>query len=80
MLPSAEAEFVSHGHEEFFIVLRGEVVCLLKIPDGLVSLRPQIPHRLHAAGPDAASIHLPYSGYGATDAESDTFLRRMVVR
>jgi transcriptional regulator with XRE-family HTH domain/quercetin dioxygenase-like cupin family protein len=81
VLPSAEAEFVSHGHEEFFFVLRGEVACLLKTPDGLVSERlgpgdcmylwSHMPHCLRAAGPDAAeSIHLLYSGYGATDGQS----------
>jgi transcriptional regulator with XRE-family HTH domain/quercetin dioxygenase-like cupin family protein len=81
LLPSAEAKFVSHGHEEFFFVLRGDVECLLKTPEGPVRERlgpgdcmylwSHMPHCLRAAGPEAAeSIHLLYSGYGATDGHS----------
>jgi transcriptional regulator with XRE-family HTH domain/oxalate decarboxylase/phosphoglucose isomerase-like protein (cupin superfamily) len=78
VLPSDSPEFVSHGHEEFFFVLRGEVECLLKTPDGLVSERlgpgdcmylwSHLPHCIRAAGnAPAESVHLIYSGYGATD-------------
>lgn len=81
MLPSAEIDFVSHGHEEFFFVLRGEVECLLKTPDGVVSERlgpgdcmylwSHLPHCLRAAGSEVAeSIHLLYSGYGTTEARA----------
>lgn len=80
VLPAAEPEFVSHGHEEFFFVQRGEIECLLKTPDGLVSERlgpgdcmylwSHLPHCIRTAGDEPAeSIHLLYSGYGATDGE-----------
>jgi transcriptional regulator with XRE-family HTH domain/uncharacterized cupin superfamily protein len=81
--PAAEPEFVSHGQEEFFFVQRGEIECLLKTPDGLVSERlgpgdcmylwSHLPHCIRTAGDEPAeSIHLLYSGYGYTDREPGT--------
>lgn len=78
LLPSTQSEFVSHGHQEFFVVQRGEVECLLKTPEGLVSERlgpgdcmyiwSRLPHCIHAAGDaPAESIHLLYTGYDTID-------------
>lgn len=79
--PSTESDFVSHGHEEFFFVLRGEVECLLRTPEGLLTERlgpgdcmylwSYLPHCIRAAGHEVAeSIHLLYSGYGTTEGKS----------
>jgi transcriptional regulator with XRE-family HTH domain/mannose-6-phosphate isomerase-like protein (cupin superfamily) len=75
-----DLQFICHHHEEFFFVLRGEVECLLRTPDGLVSeiLSPgdcmyfwsYLPHCIRSTSSQAAScIHTLYSAQGATDSE-----------
>jgi transcriptional regulator with XRE-family HTH domain/uncharacterized cupin superfamily protein len=75
-----ELQFICHHHEEFFFVLRGEVECLLRTPDGLVKevMSPgdciyfwsYLPHCIRSTTARAAScIHTLYSAHGATDSE-----------
>jgi transcriptional regulator with XRE-family HTH domain len=75
-----ERQFICHHHEEFFFVLRGEVECALKTPDGLVTevLGPgdcmyfwsYLPHCIRSTGPAAAQcVHLLYAAHGATESE-----------
>ncbi len=80
--PVAEEDlrFISHHHEEFFFVLRGEVECLIKTPDGLVRevLGPGdciyfwsfLPHCLRSTTHETAtSVHVMCSAHGSTDSE-----------
>lgn len=75
-----DLQFICHHHEEFFFVLRGEVECLLKTPEGLVreTLAPgdcmyfwsYLPHCIRSTRVEPAySIHLLYAVHGATDSE-----------
>ncbi len=82
ILPATDEEirFVSHHHEEFFFLLRGEVEFLLKTPDGLLSekLTPgdcmyfwsSLPHCVRAyGGRPATAIRVLHFGYGVTGCE-----------
>lgn len=79
-VPDDELRFISHHHEEFFFVLRGEVECLLKTPDGLVQevLGPGdciyfwsfLPHCLRSTTSEpASSVHVFCSVQGSMDSE-----------
>ena len=75
-----DLRFISHHHEEFFFVLRGEVECLIKTPGGLVQevLGPGdciyfwsfLPHCLRSTTHDpATSVHVMCAAHGSTDSE-----------
>lgn len=76
-----QAKFVSHHHEEFFFVQRGEIEFLAKTPDGMVRerlgmgdsvyFRSNLPHciRSAAAGQMAHAIHVIHSPYGIADSD-----------
>ncbi len=79
-VPDADIRFISHHHEEFLFVLRGEVECLIKTPEGLaqetlasgdsVYLLSNLPHCIRALGGQPASaIDLVHSPYGIADSE-----------
>lgn len=75
-----DLRFISHHHEEFFVVLRGEVECLLKTPDGTVreilgagdciSFWSFLPHCLRSTTNEpAGSVHVMCSAHGSADSE-----------
>jgi len=79
-VPDDQLKFVSHHHEEFFFVQRGEVEFLAKTPDGLVRERLQmgdcayfrsnLPHciRCSTSGQVAHAIHVIHSPYQTSDS------------
>lgn len=73
-------QFICHHHEEFFFVVRGEIECRVKTPNGLLTKTlsagdcmyfwSYLPHCIRSTtGEPAYSIHLLYSAQGATDSE-----------
>ena len=85
-----DLSFISHHREEFFFVLRGEVECLLKTPDGMVRevLGPGdciyfwsfLPHCLRSTTNEpASSVHVMYSAQGSSDSERANGLTSDVV-
>jgi transcriptional regulator with XRE-family HTH domain len=82
VMPIAESElsFINHGHEEFVFVLKGEVECLLRTPDGIVShalgegdcmyFCSSLPHCIRSAGPEPAdTIHVLCAGQSERPSE-----------
>lgn len=78
-----ELHFISHTHEEFFFVLRGEVECLIKTPDELVRERlgsgdcmyfwSYLPHCIRSTTDEPARIvDLLCSLHEAADSEYAT--------
>jgi len=72
-VPDDRLSFISHHHEEFFVVLKGELECLLRTPTGLIreKLGPldsmhfwsHLPHIIRSTSATPAnSIHLHCSG------------------
>ena len=81
--PEEHLQFISHHHEEFVFVLRGEIECLLKTPDGLLreTLGPgdcvyfwsYLPHCIRSTSAEPArSLHLLCSLGEPADSESVT--------
>ena len=79
-VPDADIRFIRHHHEEFFFVLRGEVECLIKTPEGPVRetlgagdcmyLRSNLPHCIRALGGQPAyTIDVVHSPYSSADSE-----------
>ncbi len=79
--PQEHLQFISHHHEEFVFVLRGEIECLLKTPDGLLreTLGPgdcvyfwsYLPHCIRSTSAEPArSLHLLCSLSEPADSES----------
>jgi transcriptional regulator with XRE-family HTH domain len=79
-LPDADIRFISHHHEEFLFVLRGEVECLIKTPEGpaqetlaagdCLYLLSNLPHCLRAVGGQPAhTIDIVHSPYNTADSE-----------
>jgi transcriptional regulator with XRE-family HTH domain/quercetin dioxygenase-like cupin family protein len=79
-LPDASVSFISHHHEEFFVVLSGAVECLLETPDGRLRerlapgdcmyFRSHLPHCIRALGNTPAhTIHVLCAALGDTDDE-----------
>ncbi len=79
-IPDDRLQFISHHHEEFLFVLRGEVECLLKTPDGprreelasadCMYFWSYLPHCIRSIGREPArSLHLLFSRDEAADAE-----------
>lgn len=78
--PEEHLQFISHHHEEFVFVLRGEIECLLKTPDGLLreTLGPgdcvyfwsYLPHCIRSTSAEPArSLHLLCSLDEPADSE-----------
>lgn len=75
-----DLRFIAHHHEEFFVVLRGEVECLVKTPTGMVreilqagdciSFWSFLPHCLRSTTDEpASSVHVMCSAQGSADSE-----------
>lgn len=80
-IPEERLRFIAHHHEEFVFVLRGQIECLLKTPDGLLreTLGPgdsfyfwsYLPHCIRSIGSGPArSLHLLCSLDEPADSES----------
>jgi transcriptional regulator with XRE-family HTH domain len=80
-LPDDQLRFISHTHEEFFFVLRGELETLIKSPKGLVreTLGPgdcmyfwsYLPHCIRSTTAEPArSVHTLYSLHEPADSET----------
>ena len=85
-----QARFLSHHHEEFFFVQRGQVEFLAKTPDGMVRecldkgdsvyFRSNLPHCIRSPAPGQAAhavhvIHSPYSTVDAHDGNAPVYSR-----
>lgn len=75
-----QIHYICHHREEFFFVLRGDVECLLKTPDGLVRetlgagdcmyFRSNLPHCIRALpGQTPFAIHVVHTPYSTADSE-----------
>jgi transcriptional regulator with XRE-family HTH domain len=73
-----ELHFISHDHEEFMFVLKGQVESLLKVNEGIVTehlcagdgiyFRSDLPHCHHSLTAESAeTLHVIYSLRGAID-------------
>jgi transcriptional regulator with XRE-family HTH domain/uncharacterized cupin superfamily protein len=88
-VPDADIRFIMHHHEEFFFVLRGEVECLIKTPEGPVRetlgagdcmyLRSNLPHCIRALGGQPAYtidvVHSPYSGADSEHGDTAIYFK-----
>ena len=83
VVPDADVRLICHHHEEFFFVLRGEVECFIKTPEGparetigvgdCVYLRSNLPHCIRALGGQPAyTMNVVHSPYGSTDSDGET--------
>jgi transcriptional regulator with XRE-family HTH domain len=79
-IPDEEIRFISHHHEEFMFVLRGQMECLIKTPEGpaeetlgpgdCLYLRSNLPHCIRAVGGQPAyTIDIVHSPYSTADSE-----------
>lgn len=76
-----QARFVSHHHEEFFFVQRGEIEFQAKTPEGVVReqlgmgdsvyFRSNLPHCIRCATPGkvAHAVHVIHSPYSTADSD-----------
>ncbi len=80
-VPDEEILFITHHHEEFLLVVRGELEYLILTPDGLdrrilapgdcMYLRSSLPHCIRSASREPAyAIDVVHSIYGTVDTES----------